>query len=332
VKYNGIYYFVSISGRGCTLAVTPSKSVAIEENFSRSSFDSRENPESIWGNIILDALKWLKTTQKNWLRANQKVQSEYPLHMRKGKVAHALIRASFKDFYRLDKELGKSKMKKFIKLVEDLKFSKYRYGTRESMTAKDFFDYCKIAYIFGKEKDEHIDENLSGREMYKRYAYNGHSCGISKIDQNSPQEFSDLIDGTHPKIKLGEKAWRIKGGGSATSINLCVSRANHQKEGFEISLYGDWLHRLRETICMALAFYEADLPFGIANPETIRSRLLAQDYIGIVPSYVFYCSARWHFTEKDFVFDTLHLNDLGRYKRRILPFIVWEPLPILKPT
>jgi hypothetical protein len=31
------------------------------------------------------------------------------------------------------------------------------------------------------------------------------------------------------------------------------------------------------------------------------------------------------------VFDVMHYDDLGRYKRRISPFITWEPLPILKP-
>jgi hypothetical protein len=33
----------------------------------------------------------------------------------------------------------------------------------------------------------------------------------------------------------------------------------------------------------------------------------------------------------DDVFDVMYFGDLGRYKRRITPFITWEPLPILKP-
>jgi hypothetical protein len=34
------------------------------------------------------------------------------------------------------------------------------------MTAADYFEYCKITYIAGKQKGEEVDEALSGREMY----------------------------------------------------------------------------------------------------------------------------------------------------------------------
>lgn len=331
-KYKGVFYCIDISGPRCTLAVTPNKSVEVENTFSSSfPYDGRDNPEFVWNEVISDARIWFKAVHKNWIRANQKVQTEYPLHMRQGKVPHSLIRASNHDFYRLDKELGKAKMKKFIKLVEELKFSKSGHGIRESMTAKDFFDYCKIAYIAAKEKDEKIDENLSGREMYKKYAYSW-DVGLLEIDENSSQEYADWVDHKHPKCHLGSKHWRIKRGGSATCISLFVTRPDYQKEGFKIALQGEWLLRLRETICMVLAICEAGLPITILNPEAIRKRLLAQDNIGIVPSYELYSRANWHFNEKDSVYDTLHLKDLGRYKRRILPFISWEPLPIFKPV
>jgi hypothetical protein len=32
------------------------------------------------------------------------------------------------------------------------------------------------------------------------------------------------------------------------------------------------------------------------------------------------------------VFDVMHYDDFGRFKRRILPFIRWEPLSILQPV
>jgi len=38
-----------------------------------------------------------------------------------------------------------------------------------------------------------------------------------------------------------------------------------------------------------------------------------------------------NFATSDDVFDVMHYDDLGRYKRRTTPFITWEPLPILKP-
>ena len=62
-----------------------------------------------------------------------------------------------------------------------------------------------------------------------------------------------------------------------------------------------------------------------------RKRLLARDNIGIIPSYVSAHRANQHFKAHEDVFDVVHYDDPGRFKRRILPFITWEPLPILRP-
>ncbi|MBC8016890.1 MAG: hypothetical protein H7X83_00015 [Verrucomicrobia bacterium] len=82
---------------------------------------------------------------------------------------------------------------------------------------------------------------------------------------------------------------------------------------------------------MVLALHKTGLPVSVAHPEAIRKRLLPQDNIKIVPSYASLHRANQHLGTFDDVFDVLHYDDLGRYKRRITPFIAWEPLPILKP-
>jgi hypothetical protein len=81
---------------------------------------------------------------------------------------------------------------------------------------------------------------------------------------------------------------------------------------------------------MFLAIHDASLPISIANPEGIRKRLLGQDNIGIIPCYESLHRANQHFGEDKCVFDVMHYDDLGRAKRRILPFITWEPLPMMK--
>ena len=86
---------------------------------------------------------------------------------------------------------------------------------------------------------------------------------------------------------------------------------------------------LVETIRMFLAIHEAKLPISIANPEGVRKRLLAQDNIGIVPCYASLHRANQHSGKEQDVFDVMHYDELGRFKRRITPFISWEPLPIL---
>jgi hypothetical protein len=87
-----------------------------------------------------------------------------------------------------------------------------------------------------------------------------------------------------------------------------------------------------ETIRMFLAIQAAGLPISIANPEGVRMRLLAQDTIGIVPAYPTLHRAHQRAWAAENVFDVLHYADFGRLKRRITPFITWEPLPILRPV
>lgn len=168
--------------------------------------------------------------------------------------------------------------------------------------------------------------------MYERYADGRHE-GLIDIKANSKQEFADWIDGKHPKKSRGGHPWEIKRGGNTTHINLSVSRPKFlQKEKFKVCLTGAAVTRLKETICMFLAIVDAGLPITISDPEGIRKRLLGQDNIGIYPEQHSLHRANQHYREHEDVYDVIHLHDLGRYKRRVIPFVTWEPLPVLKPS
>jgi len=103
------------------------------------------------------------------------------------------------------------------------------------------------------------------------------------------------------------------------------------KQGFKVELRGESIGRMVETIRMFLAIQSAGLPISIAHSEGVRKRLLAQDTIGIVPAYASLHRANQRAWAAEDVFDVLHYADLGRFKRRIAPFITWEPLPLLRP-
>jgi hypothetical protein len=168
--------------------------------------------------------------------------------------------------------------------------------------------------------------------MYRLYADGRHE-GLLEIAPDSEQEFADWIDGSHPKRTVGGHPWEIKRGGNNTHIDLSVSRPSpYRKERFTVELRAESTGRLAETVRMFLAIHEAGLPVSIAHPDAVRKRLLAQDNIGIVPSYASLHRANQHFRPTDDVFDVLHYDDLGRFKRRATPFITWEPLPILMPV
>ncbi|MFC1886014.1 hypothetical protein ACFLZM_03035 [Thermodesulfobacteriota bacterium] len=332
VRYRRIFYISHIDGNCCSLEVEPKKNVKPMQSFGFSSYENgRDDPAVAWGPIITSARLWLKAVEKDWIKANKRVQKDYPLNRRYGIAPNSLIRASIPEIYRLDEALGKVKSRKFISLVEDVYFLRDENTIKESMTAKDYFDYCKIAYLHGRRKDEVVDEALSGREMYERFSDGRHE-GLLDIDENSKQAFSDWIDGKHPKKTTGGHPWEIKRGGNTTHIDLSVYRPQfHKLEGFKIELCGASINRLKETIQIFLGIHAASLPITISDPEGIRKRLLAQDNIGIVPSYAPLHRANQHFKKDQFVYDVLYYDDLGRYKRRITPFITWEPLPVFKP-
>ena len=156
--------------------------------------------------------------------------------------------------------------------------------------------------------------------------------GLLDIDPASKQEFADWIDGTHPKRGGGGHPWEIKRGGNTTHIDLIVSHpSSYRQKGFKVEVRGESIGRMVETMSMFLAIHESKLPISISNPESVRKRLLAQDNIGILPSYTSLHRANQHFSQDEDVFDVMHYDDLGRFKRRITPFVTWEPLPILKP-
>ena len=332
-KYKHAFYITHVDGGGGSLEVEQKKGVRAMDSMGTPSYSVENHGQlaTVWETLIESARKWLKVARKDWIKANKRIQVEYPLRYRYGVAPNALIRASLPDVYRLDKELGKGRTWKLVRLVEDGFFLKTENTEVSSMTAADYFQYCRIAYIAGKRKEETVDESLSGREMYSRYADGRHE-GLLDIDPASGQEFADWIDGKHPKRKGGGHPWEIKRGGNTTHIDLTVSRpSSYRQEGFKVELRGESIVRMVETMRMFLAIHEAKFPISIANPEGVRKRLLAQDNIGFIPFFASLHRANQHFSQDEDVFDVMHFDDLGRFKRRMTPFVTWEPLPILKP-
>ena len=254
----------------------------------------------------------------------------YPLNRRYGIVRNSLVRELPLDWWRIDQELGKAKSQKFIRIVEQGSMIREEKNIVPEMNANNYFEYCKIAYLSGRRKDERIEEGLTGREMYKRYADGRHE-GLLDIDGNSQEEFAAWIDGKHPKKARGGHPWEIKRGGNTTHIDLFVRRPDyHEKKGFIVGLAGPAINRLKETICMFLGICVAGLPITIQDPEGIRKRLLGQDNIGIVPCFHSLHRANQSFYEHQSVYDVMYYDGFGRYKNRIKPFITWDPLPIFK--
>jgi hypothetical protein len=325
VKYQERYFFIDIAGNTGGLEFQKLHGISPLSGFEIPEIDS-------WAKLIGHARAWLKLLRKDWIATNKRVQLEFPLNLRQGTAPHALIRSSFPNFYRLDADIGPEKTQKIITLIEDGYLWKSEHTECKTLTANEYFNYCRIAYIAAQREDETVDESLSGREMYRRFA-DGRDEGLLDIDGDSSDEFSAWIDHTHPLRETGGHPWEIKRGGNTTHIRLAVYRpSSFQKESYKIELCGESLGRMAETLRMFLAIHEAGLPISITNPEAVRKRLLAQDTIGIIPVHAHFHRANQRFRKDQDVFEVMHYKELGRYKRRITPFINWEPIPILQPT
>ncbi len=314
---------------GCLL-INEKKEVSIVDVFGHAIY--KQGIELLWHDLIAGAHAWLHWVEKDWIRAANRVVSECPLSYRRGIVPHAIVREVLPDRFPFYKELGIRNCRKIVQLVESGTLWKPAFTEVASMTATRYFEYCKIAYLASAEKSNPVDASLSGREMYKQYA-DGRHGGLLDIEPESESAFANWLDGKDPDTcRFGTHPWEIRRGGNTTHIDLSVRRpfASAQK-GYLVELCGESFTRMAETIKMCLAIHAAGLPITIVNPENVRKRILGQDNVGVIPSYESAHRANQYFPAKQCVYDVLHFREVSRYKRRVLPFITWEPLPVLKP-
>jgi len=330
IKYPEKFYFHDMIGYSLKSIEFDGKNINRLEGLGEATYLYKEEIVN-WSNLLNSLLKWLNTVGKDWIKANKKVCEEYPIDYRYGVVPASIVKSSRPDyFFDLSRKLGKKESDYFITLVDSSYFSSRTNKLKEDISANDFFEYCKLAYIASERDEENIDKNLTGKEMYLKYA-DGRCNGLTEIDSNSVQEFREWMDGKHPKFDYGGHPWEIKRGGNSTHIDLNVIRDKYDKNKMYLEVSAGAINRLKEAVQIANTLHMHNVPINIRNADSIRQRILGQDNFGIIPKYQFHSYAERNFNSDQKVFDTIHYKDLGRYKRRIKPFISWDVLPILKP-
>jgi hypothetical protein len=121
-KYKDTFYITYVTNDGVNLEVKPKKSVRAMGHLGASYFpiENHARLAEVWQPAISSARKWLKLVWKGWIKANKRVQLEYPLSHRYGVASNALIRASLPGVYRLDKELGKGRANQHFSRDKDV--------------------------------------------------------------------------------------------------------------------------------------------------------------------------------------------------------------------
>ena len=109
------------------------------------------------------------------------------------------------DAYSIGKALGPAKSRAFVRIHASGYFHREENAQLEDMTANQFFEYCRIAYLAAERKDDHLDRTLTGREMYHRYA-DGRCGALLEIDPDSPDEFLAWLD--LPESESLHRGWQ----------------------------------------------------------------------------------------------------------------------------
>jgi hypothetical protein len=196
-----------------------------------------------------------------------------PMDLRKGLMIRKNVRRLISDWANLDIDSSKEYEKMLLEILRG------RDGKEVStLTADQYFEYCRVAYLANPKTFPSLDGQLSGRELYKQYA-DGRDGGLLSLDPTSPEALKNWFHsgawhGTHP--------WEIYRGGNSTHINLSIT-PDYGNKDWRIVLTAFSTARMVEACRIAIALKKAGLPFTLSHKESYLNRILEEDWVGIVP-------------------------------------------------
>lgn len=266
---------------------------------------------------ISEFLDWLIESVRNCLDAleagtyNKTVEANLPARHKTGTILRKYLWDAFpegrKQYF---ENLSQEEVEEFVSCAVGDK-AKLKKRLTE-ITANDFFRYCAKGYL----ANNYDGSNLSPRNQYYRHA-DGRDEGLRDIDPDSPEAFSSWY---HDRSRGGGHPWEVCRGGNSTHVDLYVVSDDG---GYYLRVAGSSTWRSVEAIKFFLALHRAGLPVVIHQAEMLKSRLLGEEKVGIVPQGVFpvYCQS-WFPGEVVEAFMNLQRDDV----EKLGPYCVWQPL------
>jgi len=320
-EYNHTYYF---SCPTIPLQWEYSESHAPAGGSNRGQIDDGD-PVVV---ALLGAIRrGIRECRRDWLGFNRKLARAVPLDLRHGTVPRRVVWEVMGDTaYRPDLLLGDRNTQTFVRLTSEGVFRADEKGRHRSMTLGKFLAYCRTAYLANfKEYRRHLNPSMTGLEMYKAMADGRHE-GLIDL----PPASAEAFEAWHAtKYGRGGHPWEICRGGNTTHIDLGVIK---RREGWSVFLRGPSTGRMVETCRMGLAMHRRKMPVEIPDAEGMVLKLLGIDNVGIVPTFESARGGSQDFSERDRVYDCIHLSDMGKHKRRLVPLVSWKPLPMSFPA
>ena len=205
-------------------------------------------------------------------------------------------------------EITQDEMDYFIKYASEKSINRIK-----DMTSSKYFECVGLAY---KNIGYEIN-NLTDKELYLKYA-DGRDEGLSKIDENSSQEFDNWYN---DKNRFGGHPWEIIRGHSFARVNLYIG---HDDNGYYLSLDGSRILRKIEIAKIFIALNKKNIPIQIYNADVIKNAFKGIDYLGVVPDEIIPigCSSYFKENKPD---EFIHMKDDKMFK-----YIKWEPLEIIE--
>ena len=265
---------------------------------------------------------WKKGLSRDPIAAQSKLIRSMPLYLRWGVIQRQNVRDLLPHWLPVEKELTVDETNATLALLK-----KPDPNPQSTICLHRFLDYCRVAYQANPRTLSAFQPGLSGREYYTKYA-DGRDGGLLNVEENSPKSFVQWYES---KARQGCHPWEIYRGGNSTHIDLAVVRS--EKGGWSIYLDAFSSTRLVETCRIALALDKASLPFTFCNKESYKARLLAEDWVGVVPEGTSLNYAWQEFPKEWKVADTIHLcwifdENPGRraaLKKQMRQIVYWLP-------
>jgi hypothetical protein len=303
-EYQNVYY-IAIDG-----------SLTIQANAADFQKDLQHSHDELCDWLYQKVNSTVKKLAENADEYNAYVENNLSYRKRYGKLLRSdywSINQEEKDYFASD--FADEDIKRFKKIAETSVLKTHKNKIKR-MNAGDFFGFCKICYeandYFSKQ-----NKPLDAKEMYLNMA-DGRDCGLRSICTDSDAVF---LQWHTNESHCGGHPWEICRGGNSTHISLYVHREANE---WMIILAGSSRTRAVETIRMALALHKNNIPFNLRDADELYRMLTGQDFIGIVPEYVFprYCHSS--FPKEDRIIDFMNLYH--EHEQKIINKAHWYPI------
>jgi hypothetical protein len=148
----------------------------------------------------------------------------------------------------------------------------------------------------------------------------GRDGGLRELEEDSPTAFQGWY---HSSAGLGSHPWEICRGGNSTHVSIYIS---DMKGKWKVRLAGSSIVRVQETVKMAVALYDNNVPFELSDAENILRMVTGNDFIGIVPEYIFPRYCHRFFPKEDQIIDFMNLGYDKDKTSKMVEKTYWYPL------